>query len=105
MVLFMEFNIQNIGDSSIITINKDQLLGVENQSFQTLIQDSINAGSKNIVVDLSNVKFVTSLGIESFIHARKSCNNNNINFTLKNVNPGIMNVLSTLKLTDLFMIS
>jgi anti-anti-sigma factor len=101
----MEFNIQNIGDASIITINKDQLLGIENQSFQTIIQDSIKAGSKNIVVDLSNVKYVTSLGIESFIHARSICKDKNTNFTLKNVNAGVMNVLSTLKLTDLFMIS
>jgi anti-anti-sigma factor len=101
----MEFNIQNTGDASIITVNKKQLLGVENQSFQTLIQNSINAGSKNIVIDLSNVKFVTSLGIESFIHARTSCKNKNISFTLKNVNPGVMNVLSNLKLTELFMIS
>ena len=101
----MEFNIQNVGDASIITINKDQLLGVENHLFQTLIQNSIEAERKNIIVDLSNVKYVTSLGIESFIHAHATCKNKNINFTLKNVNAGIRNVLSTLKLTELFGIS
>ena len=101
----MEFNIQNVGDASIITINKDQLLGVENQSFQILIQNSIEAGSKNIVVDLSKVKYVTSLGIESFIHARMVCKNNSVNFALKNVNSGVRDVLSTLKLTELFGIS
>ena len=101
----MEFTVQNIKHASIITINKDQLLGVENQSFQILIQNSIEAGSKNIVVDLSKVKYVTSLGIESFIHARMVCKNKSVNFALKNVNSGVRDVLSTLKLTELFGIS
>ena len=101
----MEFTVQNIKHASIITINKDQLLGVENHLFQTLIQNSIETERKNIIVDLSNVKYVTSLGIESFIHAYATSKNKNINFTLKNVNAGIRNVLSTLKLTEPFGIS
>jgi anti-anti-sigma factor len=97
--------VQHNENTSIITIDKDQLLGIENETFQALIQNSIEAGSKNILVDLSSVKFITSLGIESFLHARITCENKNINLVLKNVNVPVMNILSTLRLTDLFNIN
>ena len=96
--------VQHNKDNSIIFINKDQLLGTENVTFHALIKKSIDEGSKNITVDLSKVKFVTSLGIEGFLHARASCKDKNVNFTLKNVNDSVTKIFSTLKLTDLFNI-
>lgn len=101
----MDMDVQYNEDTSTIIINKEQLLGTENVTFHALIKKSIDAGSKNITVDLSKVKFVTSLGIESFLHARASCKDKNINFTLKNVNESVMKIFSTLKLTDLFKLN
>ena len=101
----MEMQVQHNEDTSVITIDKDQLLGVENVTFQVLIKNSIEAGSKNIMVDLSKVKFITSLGIEGFLHARATCKDKNVNFTLNNVNVHVMKVFQNLKLTDFFKIS
>ena len=100
----MEMHVQHNKDTSTIIIDKDRLLGIENETFQTMIQNSIEAGSKNILIDLSNVKFITSMGIESFLHARTACKNKNVNLNLKNVNVGVKNVLTNLKLTDIFII-
>ena len=101
----MEMHVQHNKDTSIIIIDKDKLFGAENKTFQTLIQDLIEDGSKNISVDLSNVKLITSLAIESFIHACAYCKVKNVNFVLKNVNVAVKNVLSTLRLTDLIKIN
>ena len=98
-------HVQRNEDTSIIIIDKDQLLGVDNVTFQILIKKSIEAGSKNIMVDLSNVKFITSLGIEGFLHARATCKDKSVNFILNNVNAAVMKVLQNLRLTDLFNIS
>lgn len=98
-------HVQRNNDISIIIIDKDKLLGAENKTFQTLIQDLIEEGCKNITVDLSNVKLITSLGIESFIHACATCKVKNVNFNLKNVNVSVKNVLSTLRLTDIININ
>ena len=100
----METHIETINDASIIIINENQLFGMENEAFQTLVQNSIKQGSKNIFVDLSNVKFISSCGIEGFLHAYKICTNNNVKFNLKNVNPMIMRELSVLKLNEIFHI-
>jgi len=101
----METHIDTSDGTSIIIIDENQLLGIENETFQTLVQNSIEQGSKNISVDLSNVKFISSWGIEGFLHAYKTCTNKNVNFSLKNVNENVMNVLSTLKLKDIFNIT
>ena len=93
---------QHNGDTSIITIDKEQLLGIENIKFHSLVRDSIEAGSKDILVDLAKVKFITSLGVEGFLHARAICKDKNISFVLKNVNAAVMKILSTLRLTELF---
>jgi len=101
----METHIDTSDGTSIIIIDEKQLLGIENETFQTLVQHSIEQGIKNISVDLSNVKFISSWGIEGFLHAYKTCTNNNVNFSLKNVNEIIMHELSILKLTDIIHIT
>ena len=100
----MQTHVENSEDTSIIVIDENQLLGTENRIFQTIVQNSIEQGSKNISVDLSNVKFIASWGIEGFLHAQKTCRKSNVNFSLKNVNPTVMKVLSTLKLNDVIKI-
>jgi len=100
----MATHVEFAEDTSIIIIDENQLLGIENETLQTLVQNSIKQGSKNILVDLSKVKFISSWGIEGFLHAHKICMNNNVNFSLKNVNVTPLNVLSKLKLTDIFNI-
>lgn len=100
----METKIATSADTSIIVIYENQLLGIENESFQTIVKNSIKQGSKNILVDLSNVKFISSWGIEGFLHAFKTCTNNDIKFKLINVNDAVKDVLATLKLNKVFNI-
>ncbi len=100
----MHTRIENSDDTSIIVIEDNQLLGNENVVLQNLVQESIANGSKHISVDLSNVKFVSSWGIEGFLHAFTTCKNKNVNFSLRNVNTTVNNVLTTLKLTELIKI-
>jgi anti-anti-sigma factor len=100
----MELHAEHSGDTSIIIIDKDKLIGIENETFQTLVQSSIDRGSKNISVDLSNVKFIASWGIGSLVHAYTTCNNKQVKFSIKDANASVMNVLNNLKLTMLFNI-
>lgn len=100
----MRIHVENSEGTSTIIIDENQLLGVGNETFNTLVQNTIEQGSKNISIDLSNVKFITSLGIEIFLHANKACRDKNVNFNLKNVNVVVMDVFSKLKLADIITI-
>jgi anti-sigma B factor antagonist len=91
-------------DKSVIIIDDNKLIGVESEVFHNLVQESIDKGSKNIIVDLSNVEFISSWGIGLLVHTYTSCHNKNIKFSLKGVKEQVMNLLNQIKLTELFNI-
>ena len=100
----MQNHVENYHDTSMIVIDENELLGLDKDVFQRMVLNSIEAGCKNISVDLSNVKIISSIGIEGFLHAYKTCTNNNVNFSLKNVSKMVLNELSILKLNKVFNI-
>ena len=101
----MEMHAQHTQDISTIIIDKDKLLGIENETFQTLIQESIKKGCKEISIDLLAVKFVSSLGIGYLVHAYTTCKNRNIIFNIKNANSDILKVFNHLKLNEILNIN
>jgi anti-sigma B factor antagonist len=100
----MGIHIEHNQDKSIIIIDDSKLIGVEAEVFQNLVQNSIDNGSKNISIDLSKVEFISSWGIGLLVHAYTTCFNKKINFSLQGVNTQVMNLLSQIKLTELFNI-
>jgi anti-anti-sigma factor len=101
----MEMHAQYSQDISTIIIDKDNLDGFENETFLTLLQNSIYKGCKNISIDLSNVKFVASMGIGILIRAYKLCRNKNIVFKITNAKSTVLNELNHLRLTEIFKIN
>ncbi len=101
---FMEIHAEHNKDNSVIIVDKNKLIGIESETFQNLVQDSIDKGSKNVSIDLSKVEYVSSWGVGLLVHAYTTCHNKNVDYSLKGVNPHVMNVLSQLKLTDVFNI-
>jgi anti-anti-sigma factor len=101
----MEMHAKHSQDISTIIIDKDNLLGFENETFLDLLQNSIVKGSKNISIDLSNVRFIASMGIGILIRAYKICKDRNIMFKIKNAKSTVMNEFSYLKLTEILNIN
>ena len=100
----MEIYAKDSPDKSTIIVDNNKLIGVEGETFQNLVQSSIEKGSKNITVDLSKVEYISSWGIGLLVHAYTSCHNKSVDFDIEGVNPQVMNVLNQLKLTTLFNI-
>ena len=101
----MEFRTKQIQNKSVISVEKNKLIGAENETFQNLIQESISNGSKDISIDLSKVEYLSSWGIGLLVHAYSTCKNKNVNFQIENVNENVLTLLNQLKLTELFKIS
>lgn len=101
----MEIQAEHFPEKSVIKINKKGFIGIENEIFQGLVQESINKGSKNISVDLSGVDYISSWGIGGLVHAYTTCANRNIHFDLKGVNKSIKKILHQVKLDTLFNVS
>ncbi len=98
----MGFSVKQNQGNSIITIDNEKLIGVENQIIHKLVSDSIENGSKHISIDLAKVEYISSWGVGLLVHAYTTCHNNNVKFDLRGINPQVINVLNQLKLTEIF---
>jgi len=92
-------------DKSIIFIEDHKLIGDEAEAFHNFVQQSIENGSKNISIDLSNVEFISSWGIGLLVHAYTTCSKNQISFSVNGVKQQVLNLLNQIKLTELFNIN
>lgn len=100
----MEIRAEHSPDKSNIIIEKNKLVGIENETFQGLVLESIEKGSKNLIIDLAKVEYVTSWGIGILVLAYTTCVNRNVKFNITNVNENVMHVLHQTKLDTLFQI-
>jgi anti-anti-sigma factor len=57
------------GETSIITLRGQLMLGKEGAQLETLVPELLKGGCKNLVFDLSGVSHIDSTGIGRFIHA------------------------------------
>ena len=64
----MEVQTKVIEDAVIISLTGEMMLGYEAQDFQDAISNSLENSIKKIVVDLSNLEFISSWGIGILIH-------------------------------------
>lgn len=101
----MDIRAEHNKDNSVLIIDKNKLIGVESEEFQQRVQESIDHGSKNISIDMTKVEYVSSWGVGVLVHAYTTCHNKNVGYHLKGVNSHVMNVLSQLKLTEVFNIN
>jgi anti-anti-sigma factor len=91
-------------DNSIILIDQKELIGLQAETFNHLIQESVDKVCKKISIDLSKVQFISSLGIGLLVRAYTTCKKRNIQFNLQGVNSQIVKVLNQVKLAEIFNI-
>ena len=100
----MEVHAEHYRKKSVIIIDSDKFIGINNEAFQNFVRDSINKGSKNISIDLSHVKHISSWGIGGLVHAYTTCTNKKVKFDIERVDKNVMNVLHQVKLDTIFHI-
>ena len=57
-----------------------------------------SAGSRNVYLDLSNIKYMDSTGVSVLISGVKSSREQNRSFILRNVQPDVRKLLSLMKI-------
>ena len=100
----MEISTSDQGNSTLIKFNKKQLLGTEGVEFQDYVLNTLDKGIHSIVIDLSNVEYVTSWAIGMLVHAFTTTTNRNANFELIGVTNKVKEILSKVKLDTIFPI-
>ena len=83
---------------AIIKIEVDQVLGYEAQEFQDAILNSLEQNATIIIVDLSEVKFISSWGIGMLIHGLATTSNRGGSFKLVGLAENVMQVFQKVKI-------
>jgi anti-sigma B factor antagonist len=98
----MKVNIIEKYGQVVLELKGDLIGGPFAEEMNTLLHKFVNDNKKNIVVDLSGVKFVNSSGIGILISGYTTMKNAGGELKLANVNERINGVLSITKLNQVF---
>jgi len=83
---------------SIIKFNVDQVLGYEAQEFQDAVLNSLEHKVKSIIVDLSDVKYISSWGIGMLIHGFATTRNRGGDFKIAGLAANVLEVFQKVKI-------
>jgi anti-anti-sigma factor len=86
----------------VITLEGKMMLGYEANDFHEAIENALAHNKKKIVVDLSNVQFISSWGIGILIYGYTTATNKGGEFKLAAISEKINEILIKTKLDNVF---
>ncbi len=98
----MDVKTKETENALVITLEGKMMLGYEANDFHEAIENAIERNKKKIVVDLSNVQFISSWGIGILMYGYTTTTNSGGEFKLAAVPTKIYEVLKKTKLDTIF---
>ena len=100
----MKFNKSELYNAVVVSFQGKLMGGPDMADFHDFLKETTDSNKKNIIVDLSKVKYVNSSGIGSLISGFTSIKNAGGELVLSGLSPKIKGVLSITKLNSIFKI-
>lgn len=97
----MKIRTQNYNDVTVVEMQGD-FDGESADVFQTTITDIISKQRVGIVLDMSNVGFIDSEGLERLLWARDYCNENKCQLRLAGLDENCLKILEITRLEQEF---
>jgi len=98
----LKVNINETENAVIIKLQGEMMLGYEANDFHEAIRSAVEKGKKNIVVDMCEVKFISSWGIGILIHGYTTATNAEGTFKLACVPANIKETFKKIKIDSIF---
>ena len=98
----LDFSSHQTENGTLVIRLGGELDAESNEYFFKCVEDEINAGHKNIVINCADLGFISSIGLAAFIRARSRIAKNDGKIYLARVNSTIMNVLHIVNLDKIF---
>jgi len=97
----MKINTQDYNDVTVVEL-QGELNGDFTEVLQSTITEIIAKRRKGIVIDMSNVGFVDSEGLERLLWARDYCDESNCQLRLAGLDETVSKILEITRLEDEF---
>ena len=98
----MKFDKSEIYNAAVISFKGKLRGGPDAQIFQNQISSFLEDGKKNIIVDMSDVKFVDSSGLGNIVRAFSTVKEGGGQLKLAGISDKVEGVLSITKLNSVF---
>ena len=98
----MEVKTNETENGLVITLEGKMMLGYEANDFHEAIENAIDKNKKKIVVDLSNVQFISSWGIGILMYGYTTATNLGGEFKLAGISEKISEIFKKIKIENIF---
>jgi len=92
------------GDAAVVALD-GELTVFSSPMLRDRLREVVDAGPKRVVLDLSNVRYVDSSGVATFVEALRLARQAGGDMALAHVNPRVRGVLEIARLDTLFPIA
>ena len=97
----MKIKTQNYGDVTVIELHGELTIDFTDQ-FQGVITTTAKESNFGVILDMSNVGFIDSQGLEQLLWARDYCNENNCQLRLAGLDESCAKILEITRLNSEF---
>ncbi len=98
----MKFTTSELYNAAVIAFKGKLMGGPEAQEFHDTLKSYLDSGKKNIIIDMSDVKFVNSSGIGNIVRGFSTVKESGGSMKLARVTDKIDGLLSITKLNSVF---
>ena len=98
----MKFNTSEVYNAVVFSFKGKLMGGPEAQEFHNKLDEFLNAGKKNIIVEMSDVKFVNSSGLGNIVRGFSTVKDAGGQMKLAGATEKIDGLLSITKLNSVF---
>jgi len=99
----MEIQMERVGDAYVVTVN-GRLDGIYSTAFANQVGELITGTSPKILIDFTDIDFVTSAGLRALLLLVKKAKASGSVFALCGVNAQVLEVLDVSGFTAMFSI-
>jgi anti-anti-sigma factor len=92
-------------DVAIVSLSGRFLAGSDGPYLRQKVKDFIDAGTRKLIVDFSEVPYIDSTGLGFLAGARVTAQNAGTRLVLANVNTHVQKILDDVKLSQFFVIA
>jgi len=92
-------------DVAIVSLSGKFLAGSDGPYLRQKVKDFIDAGTKKLIIDFSEVPYIDSTGLGFLAGARVTAQNASVRMVLANLNIHVRKILDDVKLSQFFVIA
>jgi anti-sigma B factor antagonist len=92
-------------DVAVVSLSGKFLAGSDGPYLRQKVKDLLDAGTKKLVIDFSDVPYIDSTGLGFLAGARVTAQNANVGLVLASLNSHVRKILDDVSLTQFFTIA